>query len=88
VAKKNLALFQKRFGITYTMLFCGSTNDANVDLKLRSQLNDFYAYPTTIFIDKNGVVKEIHVGFHGPGTGDEYQHQIQQYYTVVKQLLK
>ena len=87
VAKRNLTLFQKRFGITYTMLFCGSTNDANVDLKLKSQLNDFYAYPTTIFIDKKGVVREIHVGFHGPGTGDEYQSQVQQYYEIVKQLL-
>jgi len=51
-------------------LFCGSTGDANVELRLRSQLNDFYAYPTTIFVDKNGVVKKIHVGFNGPGTGE------------------
>ena len=63
VAKKNLTLFQKRYGITYPMLFCGSTNDANVELKLQSQLNNFYAYPTTIFMDKKGVVKKIHVGF-------------------------
>lgn len=88
LAKKNLALFQKRYSITYPVLFCGNTNDANVDLKLRSQLNDFYAYPTTIFIDRKGVVKNIHVGFNGPGTGDEYQNQTQQYYGIVKQLLK
>jgi thiol-disulfide isomerase/thioredoxin len=88
VAKKNLTLFQKRYGITYPVLFCGSTNDANVEPKLRSQLNNFYAYPTTIFIDKKGVVKKIHVGFHGPGTGEEYQRQVQQYYETVKQFLK
>jgi thiol-disulfide isomerase/thioredoxin len=88
VAKKNLGLFIKRYGISYTVLFCGSTKDANVDPKLRSQLNDFYAYPTTIFIDKKGMVKEIHVGFNGPGTGEEYQRQVQQYYETVKQLVK
>ena len=88
VAKKNLTLFQKRYGITYPVLFCGSTGDANVELRLRSQLNDFYAYPTTIFVDKNGVVKKIHVGFNGPGTGEEYQRQVQQYYETVKQLVK
>ena len=66
-AKKNLSLFQERFGITYPVLFCGSTNDANVEQKLRSQLNDFYAYPTTIFVDRKGIVKKIHVGFNGPG---------------------
>ena len=87
-AKKNIVLFQKRFGITYTMLFCGSTNDVNVELKLRSQLNNFYAYPTTIFVDKKGIAKKIHVGFNGPGTGEEYQRQVQQYYEIAKQIVK
>lgn len=88
MAKKNLTLFQKRYGIAYPVLFCGSTNDANVNLKLRSQLNDFYAYPTTIFIDRKGVVKKIHVGFNGPGTGDEFQEQIKQYHETVKQCVQ
>ncbi|MCX6120221.1 MAG: TlpA disulfide reductase family protein [Ignavibacteriales bacterium] len=88
VAKKNLALFQTRFGLTYPVLFCGSTNNANVQQKLHSQLNNFNGYPTTIFVDKKGIVKKIHVGFNGPGTGDEYQRQIQQYYETVKQLVK
>ena len=87
-AKKNLTLFQKRFGISYPVLFCGSTNDANVELRLRSQLNNFYAYPTTIFVDRKGVVRKIHVGFNGPGTGEEYQRQVQLYYETVKQLVK
>ena len=87
-AKKNLALFQKRFGITYTILYCGSTNDANVELKLRSQLNGFSAYPTTLFVNKKGVVKKIHVGFNGPGTGEEYQRQVRQYFETANQLVK
>jgi thiol-disulfide isomerase/thioredoxin len=87
-AEKNLTLFQNRFGITYPVLFCGSTNDANIELRLRSQLNNFYAYPTTIFVDKKGVVRKIHVGFNGPGTGEEYQQQVQQYYKTVRQLVK
>jgi thiol-disulfide isomerase/thioredoxin len=88
VAKKNLDLFQKRYGITYTVLFCGSTKEVNVGMKLRTQLNDFSAYPTTLFIDKKGSVKEIHLGFHGPGTGEEYQKQIQHYYELVKMIVK
>jgi peroxiredoxin len=87
-AKKNLLLFQRRYGITYTILFCGSTKETNVGPKLHAQLNDFYAYPTTIFIDRKGLVKEIHVGFNGPGTGEEYQNQVQQYYRIVSNLLK
>ena len=86
-AKKNLSLFKKRFGITYTIIFCGSTNDANVKQKLNSQLINFYAYPTSIFINNRGVVKIIHVGFNGPGTGNQYQKQVQQYYETANQLV-
>jgi hypothetical protein len=39
-------------------------------------------------VDKNSIVKKIHVGFNGPGTGEEYQRQVQQYYETVKQLVK
>lgn len=59
VARKNLALFRQRYNITYPLLFCGSTKDATVDSKLRSQLDNFYAYPTTLFIDKKGTVRKI-----------------------------
>jgi thiol-disulfide isomerase/thioredoxin len=88
LAEKNLTLFQKRFGLTYPLLFCGSTNEANVQIKLHSQLNNFGGYPTTIFVDKKGVVKKIHVGFNGPGTGEEYQRQAEQYIETVKQLVQ
>jgi len=87
-AKKNLTLFQNRFGITYTLLYCGSTNEANVGRKLRTQLNDFTGYPTTLFADKKGVVKKIHVGFNGQGTGEEYQRQVQQYFETVNRFVK
>jgi thiol-disulfide isomerase/thioredoxin len=88
LAKKNLSLFQNRYAITYPLLFCGSTKEANIESRLRSQLNNFSGYPTTLFINKNGLVQEIHVGFQGPATGEGYQRQVQQYYEIVKHLLR
>lgn len=70
-AKKNLGLFRKRFDIPYFLLFCGSLDADNVDRRLNSQLDNFYAYPSTLFIDRSGRVSEIHTGFNGPGTGQE-----------------
>ena len=35
-------------------------------------LNHVLSYPTTIFIDKKGVVRKIHTGFNGPATGEKY----------------
>lgn len=87
-ARKNLLLYEERYGITYTLLFCGTTESANVEQRLRSQLNNFFAYPTTIFVDPKGIVQNIHVGFKGPGTGEEYQREVQMIYETVRSLVK
>jgi thiol-disulfide isomerase/thioredoxin len=79
VGRKNLQLYRDRFGLTYPLLFCGSLDDPNVEKQLHSQLENFFAYPTTIFIDRRNRVRHIHSGFKGPGTGDEYQRQVQQF---------
>lgn len=87
MARKNLLLYQERYGVEFTVLFCGSTEKSNVDAKLRSQLNNFSAYPTTLFIDRKGIVQYIHEGFQGPGTGEEYQRQIDMYYNLARKLV-
>ena len=87
-ARRNLLLFEERHGITFPVLFCGSTIPANIDARVKSQLNNFPGYPTTVFVDRNGVVQAIHGGFNGPGTGEEFQAQVNQYYDLVKALLK
>jgi len=86
-ARKNLLLYQERYGITYPILFCGTTEGANVQARLRSQLNNFFAYPTSIFVDRRGIVQTVHEGFKGIGTGEEYQQQVQEYYDTVKKML-
>ncbi|MFH0989313.1 MAG: TlpA disulfide reductase family protein [bacterium] len=84
----NLQKFKARYGITYPLVFSGSTESQNVEAKIRSQVNNFGGYPSTFFIARNGLVKEIHSGFRGPGTGEEYQNQVQDYYRLVKELLR
>jgi thiol-disulfide isomerase/thioredoxin len=85
-ARKNLRLYQSRFGLAFPLLFCGSTEDKYVAPKLRAQLTDFYAYPTALFIDKKGKVRFIHIGFRGPGTGEEFQVEVKHLYEVVRQI--
>jgi thiol-disulfide isomerase/thioredoxin len=88
LAKKNLQLFKDRFGLTYTLLFCGSLDDENVKKRLHSQIDNFFAYPTAIFIDKNHKVRTINSGFKGPGTGDEFQQQIREFQELAGALVK
>lgn len=87
-AQKNLGMFQQRYGLTFPIIFCGSTAKANVQARLANQLEDFFAYPTTLFVGRDGRVHAIDVGFHGPGTGERYQAQMRHYYETVKELLK
>jgi hypothetical protein len=46
-----------------------------------------FAYPTTIFIDRAGKVRRIHTGFSGPATGAHYERLIDEFTTLVDQLL-
>ena len=86
LARKNLQLYKDRFGLTYTLLFCGILDETNVEKQLGSQLDNFFAYPTTLFIDPTGKVRSIHSGFRGPGTGDEFQRQIEEFRSLAADL--
>src|SRR4029077_12168670 len=86
LAKKNLQLYKDRFGLTYTLLFCGSLDDDKK--QIGSQLDSFFAYPTTIFIDKNHKVTAIHSGFRGPGTGDEFPAQIREFAALAARIVQ
>jgi len=88
LAQRNFRIYAKRHGISYPILFCGSTERSNVDARLRSQMDDFFAYPTTIFVGRDGKVKKIHSGFSGPGTGEDYQREIENFTRTVRELLE
>ncbi|MEX1140483.1 MAG: TlpA disulfide reductase family protein [Bacteroidota bacterium] len=85
--RNNLAIYKKRHGLTFPLLFAGSLDANNVDSSLHSQLDDFFAYPTTLFIDRKGRVRDIHWGFKGPGTGEDYQREVERFYQLVKEIL-
>jgi len=79
LAWKNLKLFKERFGITYTILFCGDLDDANVDRRIKNQIENFFAHPTSLFVDRTGKVQTVHSGFKGPGTGHEFKKQMEEF---------
>jgi peroxiredoxin len=63
---KQLRIFAQKHGLPFPVLLAGTTDDAEQKL---SQLENFGAYPTTIFIGRDGKVRAIHAGFDGPATG-------------------
>lgn len=71
IAKEQIRRFRRKFDIQYETLIAGISDKTEVSMTLPS-LNFVSAFPTTIFIDRSGMVRVIHTGFSGPGTGRHY----------------
>lgn len=85
-SKKSVGELKKRFNVSYPLLLTGFTNKEA--LKSMPALNEFKAFPTTIIIDKRGDVRKIHTGFSGPGTGRHYTEFVDEFETLINNLLK
>jgi thiol-disulfide isomerase/thioredoxin len=68
---RQMGIYRDRYGITFPLLLAGTTDQGQIE-KTLPQLVNFGAYPTTIFLDRNGRVHAIHAGFAGPSTGEKY----------------
>ena len=63
--------FAKHYGITYPLLLAGVSDKKKASATL-PDLTRVIAYPTSLFIGRDGKVKKIYSGFAGPGTGAHY----------------
>ncbi len=88
IAFEAIRRLKDRIGVTYPILLAqyGTSNKLKAQEKL-PMLNHVLSYPTTIFIDKKGIVRKIHTGFNGPATGDTYLNFKNEFGEFVGQLL-
>jgi thiol-disulfide isomerase/thioredoxin len=83
---EQLKIFDKRHNLSYPILLAGSTEEGEINRKL-PQLVNFGAYPTTIFIGRDGLVKRIHTGFEGRATGERFTKLKAEYEELIRELL-
>ncbi|RLJ74944.1 peroxiredoxin [Pedobacter alluvionis] len=86
-AKKVMTRFRERFGIEYDQVLAG-TADKQVVSESLPALDSFLSFPTTIIIDKQGNVAQIHTGFNGPATGKFYDEFVKEFNAEIDTLLK
>lgn len=84
LARPHVATFIKRYGIPYPMLLAGTTD--NIAQKI-PQLVNFGAYPTTIYLGRDGRVRSVHAGFASPATGEEHVRLKSEIRELVERLL-
>jgi hypothetical protein len=82
--RRQLSLFAGRHGVQYPLLLAGSTEEAPKKLP---QLVNFGAFPTTLFIGRDGLVKRVHAGFEGRAAGERSTKLKAEIEALVKELL-
>ncbi len=85
-ASERVKKMVQKLGVDYTFVIAG-TNDKEKASATLPMLNKIIAFPTTIFIGKDGKVKHIRTGFEGPGTGIYYDQFKERFNQVINELL-
>jgi thiol-disulfide isomerase/thioredoxin len=88
--EKNAALVEKfkaYHGVDWPILVVGSA-DKEAASKALSDLNQVLAFPTLVFIGRDGQVQKVHTGFVGPGTGERYGKQKKELMRDIEDLLR
>lgn len=86
-ASQRVRKMVEKMNVHYEVLIAGTDNKQRAAETL-PMLNEVVAFPTTIFIGKDGEVKKIHTGFNGPGTGKYYEQFKEHFNQTVNELLK
>jgi thiol-disulfide isomerase/thioredoxin len=86
IAAEQVLRFREKFDIEYDTLIAG-ISDKTAASEVLPALSAVLAYPTTIFTDRGGRVRQIHTGFSGPGTGEHYEQLQQEFRSLITTLL-
>jgi thiol-disulfide isomerase/thioredoxin len=84
---RQIEIFRKKYDVPYPILIAGTTDDGQVQ-KTLPQLVNFGAFPTTIFIGRDGRVSKIHAGYTGPATGERFPAVQKELDQIVRDLVK
>jgi hypothetical protein len=69
--------FVKQYGVQYTYLIAGAPSDMWEKVPQAVNLN---TWPATLFIGRDGLVKNIHAGYAAPASG-EFHRQLEAEFT-------
>lgn len=86
IAAKNVANHRNHLQAPWEFLIAGNASKDKA-AQVLPMLNHVMSFPTSIFIDRRGLVRKIHTGFYGPGTGSYYDRFVEKNQTFIEKLL-
>ncbi len=87
VDARQVRRFRDKFRIPYPLLLAG-INDTEAAAATLPQLEGFTAFPTTIFLGRDGRVRRVQAGFYGPATGAQHRRLVRELERAVEELLR
>ncbi len=78
--------FRDKLRLPWPLLLAGLPN-ATSQNATQPQLVNFTAYPTTLFLGRDGRIRRTHAGFYGPATGEAHSALIEDFAREVEHLL-
>jgi thiol-disulfide isomerase/thioredoxin len=78
--------YRDKFAITFPLLLAG-TNDTESLAAALPQLHNLSAFPTIVFVGRDGQVRLVHAGFHGLATGPRHASLVREFEREVERLL-
>ena len=90
VHRPRVQSFIKRYNLQYPMLYAGTTSPTPTSKTIAEalpQIVNFGAYPTSIYLGRDGRVRSVHAGFASPATGEEHTRLKQELRELTEKLL-
>jgi len=84
-ASSRINKMKLKLGVEYEILIAGITSEQSLAEAL-PMLNKIMSFPTSIVLDKQHKVRNIHTGFTGPGTGEYYENFVEEFNVLIDQL--
>jgi thiol-disulfide isomerase/thioredoxin len=84
--RKSVRTYARHHGLDYPLLLAGLSN-RQAAAKTLPDFMGLFAFPTTIFVGRDGRVRKIHSGFAGPGTGAHHQKLVAELSALLETLL-
>ena len=78
--------YRDKFHIPFPLLLAG-INDTDAAAETLPQLHGFTSFPTTVFLGRDGRVRQVRAGFYGPATGAQHEHLQREMEREVERLL-
>ena len=78
--------YRDKFRIPFPLLLAGTNDVEGIEAAL-PQLHGAGAFPTILFLGRDGRVRRVHAGFHGLAAGAQHQRQVRDFEMEIEKLL-